>query len=150
MLPSDPLHLRLLLTPEQVLGNLHAPRPLFLTRVAAGFPSPADDHIDQDLNLHAYLVRNPAGTYFARAEGDSMTGKGIHDGDLLVIDRTLEPTNGRTVVAVVNGELLVKEYRRVGRRLFLLAHNELYPPLELREGEECHIWGVVTHVIHDL
>lgn len=150
MLPSQPLRVSLLLKPEQVLGNLDAPRPLFLSRVAAGFPSPADDHVDQDLDLHAYLVRNPPGTYFARAEGDSMTGKGIHDGDLLVIDRTIEPSNGHTVVAVLNGEMLVKEYRRIGRQLYLLAHNELYPPIRLSEGEECRIWGVVTHVIHAL
>lgn len=145
-----PLRVGRPLDPARVLGNLRAPRPLFLSRVAAGFPSPADDHVDQDLDLHAYLVRNPAGTYFARAEGDSMTGKGIHDGDLLVIDRTLEPANGHTVVAVVHGEMLVKEYRKVGRRVLLLAHNELYPPVELRDGEAGRIWGVVTHVIHDL
>src|SRR4029450_13666508 len=80
-------------------------RPLFLALVAAGFPSPADDHLDRDLDLHALLTRSPAPTYSARLTGDSMQGAGLYDGDILVVDRSLEPKHTDIVIAVLNREL---------------------------------------------
>ncbi len=94
--------------------------PLYLSPVAAGFPSPADDYIDQKLDLHSHLVRNPAATFFLRAQGDSMIGAGIHDGDLLVVDRSLEAAHNRVAIVALDGELTVKRlvYRHEG--LFLV------------------------------
>lgn len=124
-------------------------QPLLGCRVRAGFPSPADDHLDGDLNLHEYVVRRPASTYFVRAEGDSMQGDGIHDGDLLVVDRSLEPLPGRVIVIAVDGELTVKRLAHQRGRTVLLASNLRFEPIPL-EGCECHVWGVVTHVVHAL
>lgn len=123
--------------------------PLMGCRVRAGFPSPADDHLDVEIDLHAHVVRRPASTYFVRAEGDSMLGDGIHDGDLLVVDRSLEPLPGRVVVIAVDGEPTVKRLERRGEQTFLVASNPRFPAIPL-EGRECALWGVVTHVLHAL
>lgn len=138
----------------QVLGRA-APiagavtQPLFGSRVRAGFPSPADDHLDADINLHAYVVKHPAATFFVRAEGDSMQGDGIHDGDLLVVDRSLEPAPGRVLIVALNGELTVKRLEHIGHRPYLTASNPRYRPIPLM-GQEAQVWGVVTHVVHAL
>lgn len=124
--------------------------PLFLSRVAASFPSPADDYVDRPLDLNELLIRHQSATFFVRAQGDSMTGAGIHDGDLMVVDRALEPVNGHIVVAALNGELTVKQFFRRGRRLRLVAANDRYPPIEVTPETEVVVWGVVTHVIHTL
>ncbi|MGP9647603.1 LexA family protein [Halomonas sp. AOP42-C2-23] len=125
------------------------PLPMFASAVRAGFPSPADDYIDAEMDLHGYVVKRPAATFFARSEGDSMIGDGIHHGDLLVVDRSLEPLPGRVIVVALDGELTVKRLERVGRRTYLSASNPAYQPIPL-EGREAHVWGVVTHVLHSL
>lgn len=124
------------------------PLPLYLAGVQAGFPSPADDYIDRRLDLNEHLVRHPAATFFVRASGDSMRGAGIHDGDLLVVDRAEEARSGRVVIAAVNGELTVKRLDRRGERLVLAPANPDYPELDVTGNESFDIWGVVTHVIH--
>lgn len=124
-------------------------QPLMGCRVRAGFPSPADDHLDVEIDLHAHVVRRPAATYFVRAEGDSMLGDGIHDGDLLVVDRSLEALPGRVVVIAVDGEPTVKRLECRGERTFLVASNPRFAPIPLA-GRECEVWGVVTHVLHAL
>ncbi len=121
--------------------------PLYASRVPAGFPSPADDYVDQRLDLND-LIERPAATFFVTVTGDSMTGASIHDGDLLVVDRSLEATNGRIVIAAVNGELTVKRLALKAGSAWLLPENPAYSPLQLKEGLECVIWGVVTRVIH--
>ncbi|MFG6178519.1 LexA family protein [Halomonas sp. THAF12] len=126
-----------------------AGQPLLGCRVRAGFPSPADDHLDVELDLHAHVVRRPTSTYFVRAEGDSMLGDGIHDGDLLVVDRSLEPLPGRVVIIAVDGEPTVKRLARRGDDLVLEASNPRFAPIPLA-GRECQVWGVVTHVLHAL
>ena len=119
----------------------------YTCRVAAGFPSPADDHLEGPLDLNAHLVAHPAATFVVRVEGDSMTGAGIRDGDLLVVDRSREAKSGAIVVAVVDGELTVKRLR-VGRDgVRLEAENPAYRPIVVREGAELTIWGVVAHAI---
>jgi DNA polymerase V len=124
--------------------------PLFLERVSAGFPSPADDYMEDRLDLNRYLVKHPAATFFVRASGDSMIGAGIHSGDILVVDRSLEPGNNSVVIAVINGELTVKRITKSRGKLFLLPDNESYRPIEIRDGMEFEVWGVVTTVIHAL
>lgn len=124
------------------------PLPLFASRVPAGFPSPADDYIDQRLDLNDHLIDHPAATFFVRVSGDSMTGASIHDGDLLIVDRALEPADGRIVIAAVNGELTVKRLALQSGAAWLLPENPAYAPLPITEGLDCVIWGVVTRVIH--
>lgn len=126
------------------------PLPLAVASVSAGFPSPADDYLEGSLDLNQHLIKHPAATFFVRVAGDSMIDAGIHDGDLLIVDRSLEPADGKVVIAVINGELLVKRVRKVGQRLFLLPENQAYQPIEVREEMDFELWGVVTQVIHSL
>src|SRR5262245_4186223 len=102
------------------------PRPLFLALVAAGFPSPADDHLDRDLDLHELLIQHPASTFYVRLAGDSMQGAGLYDGDILVVDRSLEPKHTDIVIAVLNGELTVKRLFRQGDLVQLRPANAFY------------------------
>jgi DNA polymerase V len=125
-------------------------RPLFIYGVSAGFPSPADDYLDRKLDLNEHLVKNPAATFFVRVAGDSMTGVGINDNDILVVDRSLEPVNNNIVIAVVNGELTVKRLVKSRNSCCLVAENPDYPPLDIGDEMELEIWGVVTFAIHAL
>lgn len=125
-------------------------RPLFLSGVSAGFPSPADDYLDRKLDLNEYLVSNPAATFFVRVAGDSMIGAGINDDDILVVDRALEPSSGSIVIAVVNGELMVKRLVRTRNAWRLAAENPAYPDLEINEETPLEVWGVATYAIHSL
>jgi DNA polymerase V len=125
-------------------------QPLFLSPVAAGFPSPAEDYLDRKLDLHEHLVKNNAATFFARACGDSMIGAGINDGDLLVVDRSLVPGHGCVVIAAVEGELTVKYFAQKNGKVFLIPANDAYPELDITEQEDAVIWGVVTYAIHKL
>ena len=120
---------------------------LYSGRVAAGFPSPADDHLEGPLDLNAHLVAHPAATFVVRVAGDSMEGAGIRDGDLLVVDRSREAASGNIVVAVVDGELTVKRLRVDRRGVRLEAENPAYRPIVVREGAELTVWGVVAHAI---
>jgi DNA polymerase V len=124
------------------------PRPLFLARVSAGFPSPADDYLEDHLDLNHYLIKHPAATFFVRATGDSMLDAGIHPGDVLVVDRSLDPGNNSVVIAVINGEMTVKRVMKSGGKLFLVPANPRYRPMEIKEGMDFEVWGVVTSVIH--
>jgi DNA polymerase V len=122
--------------------------PYCAGKAAAGFPSPATDHIDKCLDLTKYLVLHPEATFFLRVKGDSMTGAGIHHGDLLIVDRSLELASGRVVVAALNGELTVKRLQRSGNRITLKAENPAYPEITVAEDHDLQIWGVVAHVVH--
>lgn len=124
--------------------------PLFLSAVQAGFPSPADDSIEDRLDLHRHLVRNETATFFLHASGDSMEGAGIRDGDLLVVDRSLEPKSGRTVIAAVGGELTVKRLARRGGRTLLVPANPAYPEFDVTDREDLCIWGVEIYAVHKL
>lgn len=124
--------------------------PVFIARIAAGFPSPAADYEEQKLDLNKHLIRNPAATFFVRVSGDSMLGAGIHDGDLLIVDRSKEPKNGSVIIAVLNGQLNVKRLRIRRGKLSLEPENENYPVQPITEGMEFEVWGVVTNVIHSL
>ena len=124
------------------------PLPLCGALVPAGFPSPADDFVEDTLDLNTFLVRHPAATFFVRVQGESMVEAGIHPGDILIVDRALEARDKSVVVAVVDGEFTVKRIRRMEKRLFLVAENPTYPALEIAPEMEFRVWGVVTHVIH--
>ena len=124
--------------------------PLAGERVAAGFPSPADDYAEVGIDLNEQLIRHPISTFFLRVSGDSMIGAGIHDGDLLVVDRSLEPRPGRVVVAVLDGAFTLKQLVRSQGRLRLEAAHPNYPPLDLHRCGDVQIWGVAIHVIHPL
>ena len=121
--------------------------PLCTSRIAAGFPSPADDHLEAPIDLNEHLVKHPAATFLVRVEGDSMSGAGIQAGDLLVVDRALEPKSGAIVVAVVGGELTVKRLVVEKKRVRLAPENPAYRPIEVRDGTDLVVWGVVAHVI---
>ena len=121
--------------------------PLYASRVPAGFPSPADDYVDQRLDLND-LIDRPAATFFVKVTGHSMTGASINDGDLLVVDRSIEAVDGKIVIAAVNGELTVKRLAMTSGEVWLMPENPAFSPLQLKEGLDCVIWGVVTRVIH--
>ncbi|HEY9402773.1 MAG TPA: translesion error-prone DNA polymerase V autoproteolytic subunit [Pyrinomonadaceae bacterium] len=125
-------------------------RPLFLASVSAGFPSPAEDYIEGRLDLNRHLIKHPAATFFVRVAGDSMIGAGIHPGDILVVDRALEPQDSNVVIAVIDGELTVKRISQRHGKLFLVPDNQAYEPLEILAEMEFEVWGVVTSVIHNL
>lgn len=129
-------------------SELH--RPLFACSVSAGFPSPADDYIEGKLDLNELMVANPAATFFVRVAGDSMVGAGIHHHDILVVDRSLEPINGKIVIAVVDGELTVKRLRKKGAEIYLHAENPDYPDILISEETTCEIWGVAAFAVHSL
>jgi DNA polymerase V len=122
--------------------------PLFASRVPAGAPVPADDLRERDIDLNEHLVHHPDSTFLVTVKGDSMIDAGIHDGDLLVVDRSLDPRPGKVVVAVLNGELTVKRLFKSATSLMLLPENPAYKPIEVPEEASFFIWGVVTNVIH--
>jgi DNA polymerase V len=122
--------------------------PLVAAKVQAGFPSPADDHMERSLDLNEHLVANPASTFFVRVQGDSMRDAGIFGGDILVVDRSVEPKDRQIVVAMLDGDFTVKRLRKRGDKVFLEAENNAYPPIGVTENQELVIWGAVAYVIH--
>ena len=148
-------------TKEQVSGlaesvrDIHLPDmstklelPLQNCSVPAGFPSPAEDYVEHKLDLNSYLVTHPAATFFVRASGNSMTGANIHDGDLLIVDRSIEAAHNDIVIAVVLGEITVKRLHYLRGEIALVPENESYQTIFINEHSDLHIWGVVTNAIH--
>lgn len=124
--------------------------PLYLSRVEAGFPSPADDYVEGKIDLNEQLVKNPSSTFFLRVKGDSMQGAGIYSGDTLVVDRAIEPEDESVVIAVLDGELTVKRLSIDDDEVKLISENERYDALSVDNVQEFEIWGVVTNVIHSV
>lgn len=124
--------------------------PFFMVPVAAGFPSPAEDYLEGKLDLNKHLIKHPAATFFVRVTGDSMINAGIHPGDILIVDRSLEPADKKVVIAVIDGELTVKRIRMIQNKIILMPENENYKPLQIEKEMSFEIWGVVTNVIHSL
>jgi len=129
------------------VGSSSIELPFFSSRVSAGFPSPAQDHMEQTLSLDELLDIDAPHTYLVRAEGDSMIGAGILDGDVLVVSRALTGRNGDVVIAAINGETFVKRLILRGEELVLQSENPKYPPRYVLEGDDLLIWGVVTDSI---
>lgn len=124
--------------------------PFYTEKLSAGFPSPASDYMEKALDLNEYLIKNPSATFFVEITGDSMINAGIHSGDILIVDRSLEAKHNRIVVAVLNGEFTVKRLSWQKGKIKLIPENPAYDPIEIKEGTEFEIWGVATTVIHRL
>ena len=122
-------------------------RPLFMTTVSAGFPSPAEGYIEGRLDLNRYLIKHPTATFYVRVSGDSMTGAGINPGTILVVDRAVDAEDGDIVIARINDELCVKRLRVHRGRIWLMPENENYQPIEVTDGMDFEVWGRVMHSI---
>ena len=125
--------------------------PFHLQKVGAGFPSPATDYVEDDIDLNTHLIKNIPSTFLIRAQGKSMNNVEIYDGDLLVVDRSLDPKNFSTVIVNINEELVVKNFLKEKDQSFLTSGSKkLKDKINLTENHEIFIWGVVTYVIHAL
>ncbi|MDR1729072.1 MAG: translesion error-prone DNA polymerase V autoproteolytic subunit [Prevotellaceae bacterium] len=117
--------------------------------VSAGFPSPAQDYIQLSIDLNRELIKNPASTFLARVKGLSMKDAGIDDGDILIIDKSLQPLNGDIVVSYINGEFTLKTFKKEKDGIYLMPANQDYKPIKINPGDNFMIWGVVTYSIRD-
>ena len=126
--------------------NISAPKP-YLPFITAGFPSPAQDFTELKISLDKTLIRNPAATFMAYADGDSMIRMGIHHGDIVIVDRALTPREGDVIVAVLEGEFLIKQFSNMGDKIKLIPHNSKYPIIYINESTDFQVWGVVAHSI---
>lgn len=124
------------------------PIVLYECKVEAGFPSPASDYIEGTLDLNDHLIKNPAATFFVRVSGESMVGAGMQPDDILIVDRSINPTNGKIVIAVLDGELTVKRLRMKNGQVYLMPENPNFQPIKVSTDSAFAIWGVVTNVIH--
>jgi DNA polymerase V len=122
--------------------------PIFTSRVQAGFPSPADDHLEDALDLNTHLIHHKEATFFVKAQGDSMLGAGIQQGDILIVDKSLSAKSGKIVIAVVDGEFTVKRLHKYKGNITLKAENPDFEDIKIGGTDELIIWGVVTSVIH--
>ncbi len=124
--------------------------PFYQDAISAGLPNQATEEIEDTLDLNDLLIRNPAATFFLRVTGNSMINVGIFDNDILIVDRSIEPLNGKIVIAAINGEFTVKTLFKKGDKVRLIAENDAYRPIEITTDMDLHILGVVTNVIHSL
>lgn len=122
--------------------------PFYQHTISAGFPSPAEDHIENALDLNELLIQHPSATFLLKVSGSSMIKAGIHHNDILVVDRSLSPAHGKIVIASVNGELTVKRLHKEGNKILLVPENDSYPSIDITDNMDLHFWGVVTSVIH--
>jgi len=122
--------------------------PFYQGPLRAGFPSAADDYLDQRLDLNEHLITHPASTFFVKVKGDSMINAGIHSGDMLIVDRSIEPKSRNIVVAVINGEFTVKRLLKSKGICQLSPENPDYPLINITDAMDFEIWGIVLHVIH--
>jgi DNA polymerase V len=118
--------------------------------ISAGFPSPALDFIDLSIDLNRHLIKNPSATFYGRVKGESLKNAGINNGDLLIIDRSLEPANGKIAVCYIDGEFTAKRITINAKEILLIPENENYQTIKVTEENNFLIWGIVTHVIKDL
>jgi DNA polymerase V len=121
--------------------------PLLLSRVSAGFPSPADDYLEDKISFDEMLIKNRPATYLMKVSGNSMTGAGIYSGDLLVVDRSLKPVHNKIIVACVEGEFTIKRFSYINGKVILKAENKNYSDIEIKAEEEFSIFGVVTAIV---
>jgi DNA polymerase V len=124
----------------------NSPKP-YLPKIMAGFPSPAEDFTELSISLDQELIKNPPATFMAYAEGESMINMGIHHGDIIIVDRSLSPRNEDIIVAVLEGEFLIKQFSNAGDEIRLIPHNSKYPIIYIKEDSDFQVWGVVVHSI---
>ena len=127
-----------------------SPPPLVVWHITCGFPSPAEDYRESELDINELVIAHPDATFYVRVSGDSMEGAGIFEGDVLVVDRALDARNNTIIVALVNGEFTVKRLTMSGDTIFLMPENPRYEPLPITEEMEFRVWGIATYVIHRL
>jgi len=123
------------------------PLPLAESGISAGFPSPAQDYLDLAIDLNKELIRNPSSTFYARVKGESMQGAGIDHGDLLVVDRSVSPSNGKIAVCFIDGEFTVKRIKTDVNCCWLMPENPTYQPIRVTESNQFLVWGVVIYLI---
>ena len=124
--------------------------PLLVNSVSAGFPSPADDYTEQNIDLNEHLIRNPFSTFFLKVQGHSMINSGIQDQDLIIVDKSLTAKTGDIVIAMVDGSFTIKRLDKKNNELYLKAENHNYPDINFKNHVDIQIWGVVTYSIHNL
>ena len=124
--------------------------PLYSSKVSAGCPAPTEDYVDKVIDLNEHLVKHPVATFLVHATGNSMINAGIHENDILIVDRSLIPADGKIVIAAIDGQLTVKRLLKKGDKFFLMPENPEFSAIEIREENEVYIWGIVTNVIHSL
>lgn len=124
--------------------------PLYSSKVAAGAPDVADSYVDRMINLASFMVRNPKDTFCVQIQGESMINAGINPDDIVVVDRRLEPRNGKIIVAAVNGELTIKQLKMHGSNIMLMPANDRYEPIVIGDDTDFHIWGVATNIIKNI
>lgn len=129
--------------PENALQSF----PLFSSQVCAGFPSPADDHLEGCIDLNKELVRHPLSTFFVRVSGDSMINAGIDDEDLLIVDKAASVSDGHIIVAVVNNDFCVRQFFQSGQQIALHSANDNYPPIRITDETDFEVWGRVLFII---
>jgi DNA polymerase V len=122
----------------------------YIGRISCGFPSPADDHLDEAIDLNREYIKNKSSTYFGRVSGDSMIDAGLENGDLLIIDKSLKPKHGNIAVCFLDGDFTVKRIRIVKGKIWLMAENKNYQPIEITPDNELMIWGIVVHSVKNL
>lgn len=122
--------------------------PLYESFVSAGFPSPAEDYVEKKLDLNDLLITHPAATFFVRVKGESMKDANITTGDILVVDRSLNASNGSIVIAILNGEFTVKRLQIEKNTFFLVPANTSYAPIKIRKEDDFEVWGVISYIIH--
>ena len=122
--------------------------PLLTDSVSAGFPSPADDHTEENIDLNEHLISNPFSTFFLRVKGDSMINAGIKDKDLIIVDKSLTARPGNIIIAMIDGEFTIKRLSIKNNELYLKAENHNYPDFRFKNHLDVQIWGVVIYSIH--
>lgn len=124
--------------------------PFVESGISAGFPSPALDFVDVSIDLNKHLIKHPSATFYGRVKGESLKDAGINNGDLLIIDKSLEPVNGKIAVCYIDGEFTAKRIKKTKDELWLMPENEAYSPIKIEEENDLIIWGIVTHVIKNV
>ena len=123
---------------------------LYLNSVCAGFPSPASDYLEGEIDLNRYLIKNPLATFIVKSQGNCMLQAGIHSGDLLIVDRSIKPKNNSIIIASIDGDLTVKRLKISGKNFLLSSDNKYYGNLKINNESDIFIWGIVTKVIHNV
>lgn len=121
--------------------------PLSISHIKAGFPSPAEDFSDISIDLNKELIKNPSSTFFGRVTGDSMKDLGVEEGDLLVIDKSIIPTEGKLAICFIDGEFTLKKIHIDANCIWLVPANDNYKPIKVTQENDFMVWGIVTHVI---
>lgn len=129
-------------------GQVTTAPPIATGRSAAGFPSPADEYMAPNLDLNDHLVQQPAATFFMRVSGQDLPDAAIHNGDMLIVDRSLTPRSGRLVIAILDGQMVIRRFKHQGDKTLLTSDNPEIKPIDISDDPDIYLWGTVTTIIH--